>query len=159
MIAKAQPAKQPLSESGTAMAWPTDRGAAEGMLRRLHENLAADPSVVEQLIHPQAEMCLLVSYGRPLRGRAAVINALERGREAEMYRAQVTDIEWLGERTALTSGRARYALEQGGFADARVYWLDEFRAGIIWRVRVFRDSAQARKALQSDRSNSTTTHD
>jgi len=129
------------------------------MLRRLHENLAADPSVIEQLIHPQAEMCLLVSYGRPLRGRAAVINALARGREAEMYRAQVTDVEWLDEHTALTSARARYALEQGGFADAKVYWLDEFRSGLVWRVRVFRDSAEARKAFESDRSDSTTIHD
>jgi len=145
MIPKPQPAKQAAAEQ-TVIPSPSDQDAAEEMLRRLHENLAADPTMIEPLIHPQAEMRLLVSYGRPLRGRAAIINALERGREAAMYRAEVTEIEWLDQHTALTSAHARYALEHGGFAEGKVYWLDEFRCGLIWRVQVFKHTAEARKA-------------
>ena len=127
-----------------------DRGAAEAMLRAMHEHEGGAPlGEVAKLIHPDAEMRLLVSFDRPLRGREAVIEALEHGRQATIYRAQVERFEWLDDEAALAFARARYALEQGGFAEGRIVWLDEIRDGKIWRVRNFRHEADARAAYDS----------
>jgi hypothetical protein len=124
---------------------------AERMLRSMHEHEGGAPigKEIATSIHPKAEMRLLVSFGEPLRGRAAVIRALERGRQAAIYRARVERFEWLDEQTSLTSARARYALEQGGFAEGSVFWLDELREGLIWRVQVFKQEAEARRAYQA----------
>jgi hypothetical protein len=127
-----------------------DRSKAEAMLRAMHEHEGGAPlGDVAAMIHPDAEMRLLVSFNRPLRGRDAVIEALERGRQASIYRAQVERFEWLDDETVLTSARARYALEQGGFAEGRVFWLDELRDGKIWRVRNFKQEAEARAAYDT----------
>ena len=64
-------------------------------------------------------MRLLVSFGQPLHGRAAIVAALEKGREAAIYRARVHRFEWLDEHTLLTFAFARYALEGGGFAEGQ----------------------------------------
>jgi hypothetical protein len=120
------------------------------MLRAMHEHEGGAPlGDVAELIHPEAEMRLLVSFNRPLHGRDAVVEALERGRQAAIYRAQIERFEWLDDETVLTSARARYALEQGGFAEGRIFWLDEIRDGKIWRVRNFRQEADARAAYAS----------
>jgi hypothetical protein len=122
---------------------------AEVMIRALHEHSTGEPTdEIATFIHEDAEMRLLVSFGKPLYGRAAVLNALERGREAEFYRARVHRFEWLDERTLLTFALARYALEGGGFAENNVYWLDEFRGGLIWRVTVFQSEKEARRAYE-----------
>jgi hypothetical protein len=127
---------------------PFDRTAAEEKLRAMHEHRrAADPiDRIEQLIHPEAEMRLLVSFGKPLHGRTAVIKTLEHARQAAVYLAEVRGFEWLDEHTALTSAQARYPLEGGGFAEGTVFWLDELRDGLIWRVQAFRSEAEARRA-------------
>jgi ketosteroid isomerase-like protein len=127
-----------------------DRDAAEAMLRAMHEHQGGSPlGAVADLIHPEAEMWLLVSFNRPLQGRQEVVEALERGRQAAIYRAQVERFEWLDDRTALAFARARYALEQGGFAEGRIVWLDEIRDGKIWRVRNFKQESEAREAFAS----------
>jgi hypothetical protein len=127
-----------------------DRQAAEEMLRAMHEHQAGTSTAeIERFIHPQAEMRLLVSFNRPLHGRPAVLEALEQGRQAAIFRAHVERFEWLDEQTSLTFARARYALEQGGYAEGRVVWLDEIRDGMIWRVRNFTNEADARAAYES----------
>jgi ketosteroid isomerase-like protein len=127
-----------------------DREAAEAMLRAMHEHQAgATAADVESFIHPEAEMWLLVSFNRRLEGRKAVLDALEQGRQAQIFRAHVERFEWLDEQTALTFARARYALEQGGHAEGRIVWLDEIRDGMIWRVRNFKQEADAREAYES----------
>ena len=93
-------------------------------------------------------MRLLVSFNRLLKGRAAVLEALERGRQATIFRAHVERFEWLDDQTSLTFARARYALEQGGHAEGRIVWLDEIRDGLIWRVRSFKQEADARRAYE-----------
>jgi hypothetical protein len=126
-----------------------DRETAENMLRAMHEHQSGSP--VEEIaatVHPDAEMRLLVSFNRLVRGRAAVVDALESGRPAAIFRARVERFEWLDDRTVLTLARARYALEQGGFADSRVFWIDEFRDGLIWRIRNFRQESEARRAYE-----------
>jgi hypothetical protein len=72
------------------------------------------------------------------------VDSLQRGRAAELYRAQVIGFEWLDEHTSLTSANARHALERGGFAEGTVYWLDELRDNLIWRVEVFSSEQEAR---------------
>jgi len=130
-----------------------DRQAAEAMLRAMHEHQAGPTTAdLAPFIHPDAEMWLLVSFNRPLEGRAAVLEALERGRQAAIFRAHVERFEWLDDQTTLTFARARYALEQGGHAEGRVVWLDEIRDGMIWRVRNFKHEADARAAYEDSES-------
>jgi hypothetical protein len=127
-----------------------DRTAAEAMLRAMHEHqVGSSTADLAASIHPRAEMRLFVSFNRPLKGREAVVEALESGRQAEIFRASVERFEWLDEQTTLAFARARYALEHGGFAEGRVVWLDEIRDGLIWRVRNFRQEAEARAAYGS----------
>jgi hypothetical protein len=126
-----------------------DRETAEAMLRAMHEHPGGSSTAdISDLIHPDAEMRLLVSFNRVLNGRAAVVEALEHGRQAAIFRAHVERFEWLDEETSLTFARARYALEQGGYAEGRVVWLDEIRDGLIWRVRNFKHEADARQAYE-----------
>jgi hypothetical protein len=126
-----------------------DRQAAEAKLRAMHEHPGgASTGDIADTIHPDAEMRLLVSFNRPLRGRTAVLEALEHGRQAAIFRAHVDRFEWLDEQTALTFARARYALEHGGYAEGRIVWLDEIRDGMIWRVRNFKHEVDARRAYE-----------
>ena len=115
------------------------------MLRALHERSVETAGELERLIHPEAEMRLLMTFGRLVRGRDQVLEALFRGRQATIYHARVKAFEWLDEQVVLTSANARYALEQGGFAAGSVWWLDEFRDGLIWRVTVFKTEEMARR--------------
>jgi hypothetical protein len=135
-----------MSESPSSV----DRAVAEGMLRAMHEHEGGSPIAdLAASIHPKAVMRLLVSFNHLLKGREAIVAALESGRQATIFRASVERIEWLDEHTALTFARARYALEHGGFAEGRVVWLDEIRDGQIWRVRNFRLESEARRAYET----------
>jgi ketosteroid isomerase-like protein len=126
-----------------------DRKTAETMLRAMHEHTGGSPTAdILDFIHPDAEMRLLVSFNRLVSGRDAVVEALEHGRQAAIFRAHVERFEWLDDQTSLTFARARYALEQGGYAEGRVVWLDEIRDGKIWRVRNFTHEADARRAYE-----------
>jgi hypothetical protein len=117
----------------------------------MHEHSTDEPvEAIAELIHPDAEMRLLVSHGMLLRGRDQVVKTLEHGRAAETFRAHVRDFEWLDDSTALTRARARYALPTGGMAEGRVFWLDELRDGMIWRVRVFKSEEDARDVYRQE---------
>ena len=63
--------------------------AAESVLRGMHERS------IEELIHPQAEMRLLVSYGELVEGREGIAAALRHGREAGTFYVRVEHFEWL----------------------------------------------------------------
>jgi hypothetical protein len=54
------------------------------MLRALHEHIKAAERIepIAETIHPDAEMRLLVSFGKPVQGRAAVVQALQDGWQA-----------------------------------------------------------------------------
>jgi hypothetical protein len=60
--------------------------------------------------------------------------------------AEMRLFEWLDDQTVLASANARYALERGGFAAGTVYWLNEFREGLIWSIRAFQSESAARDA-------------
>jgi hypothetical protein len=110
-----------------------DQRQAEAMVRLLHEHRrGGDESDLTAVIHPEAEMRLLITYGTVLHGGPTIINALENARRnAELYDATVRRFEWLDDRTVLAFGHARYALPGGGHAEGRMYWLDEFRDGLV----------------------------
>jgi len=129
---------------------PLDRTAAEEILRAMHEHRRTTDPIdrIAELLHPEAEMRLLVSFGKPLHGRATVVKTLEHARQSAVYLAEVRGFEWLDEQTSLTSAQARYPLEGGGFAEGTVFWLDELRDGLIWRVQGFRSEAEARRAYE-----------
>jgi hypothetical protein len=118
----------------------------------MHEHTTEDAiSAIASLIHEEAEMRLLVSHGRLVHGRDAVVEALTQGWAADTFRAHVDRFEWLDDQTSLTFARARYALEGGGLAEGKVFWLDELRDGMIWRVEVFKSEADARQAYAASR--------
>jgi hypothetical protein len=101
-----------------------------------------------ELIHPYAEMRLLVSFRRLIRGRAAVVDALEQGRAAVVFRARISEFAWLNDVTVLGFGHARYLLEDGEVVEGDVCWLTEFRNRLLWRVHAFDSEAGARRAYQ-----------
>jgi len=116
----------------------------EAIARRFHERQLEDrPDRIAALIHEDAEMTLLANYLRTLRGRRSIMAALARGRDAEIYQAEVERCELVGPDILLVRGQARYALDDGGVGVSRVWWLDEFRDGLLWRVEGFRTEQAA----------------
>lgn len=134
----------------------SNAATAETMLRALHGHFGDEPiERICMLIHPDAEMRLLVTYGEPVQGRAGIAKVLQEGREAATYCARVERFEWLDDRTSLTMGQARFPIRSGGFGEGRVYWLDELRDGLIWRVRAFKHEDDARRAYAEGRDGAT----
>jgi hypothetical protein len=126
------------------------RNVMETVARRFHEHQTQDPlSYLAELVHEDAEMTLLINHLQPLRGRQAIMAALERGREADYHRAHIERDEWLDDSVLFLSGQARYAHQDGGISNSRVWWLDEFRDGLLWRVRAFMTEAEARAAYEA----------
>jgi hypothetical protein len=128
-----------------------DRATAEAMLlallghvRKVLGNEAGRD--VRALIHPYAEMRLLVSFGRPLRGRSAIVEALESGQAAVVFRVSDLHFDWLDPTTVLGLGRARHSLEDGEIVERDVCWLCEFRDRLIWRVQAFETADEACRA-------------
>jgi hypothetical protein len=111
---------------------------------RFHERELEDPpDRIAALIHEDAEMTLFANYLRTLRGRRLIMAALARGRDAEIYQAEVEHCELVGPDILLVRGQARYALDDRGIGVSRVWWLDEFRDGLLWRVEAFRTEQAA----------------
>src|ERR1051325_4513640 len=126
-----------------------DRASAEALLRAMHEHTSEDAvQRIAPLIHEDAQMRLLVSFGKLLDGREAVMEALTGSWAADTFRARVLRFEWLDDFTSLTFAHARYALEGGGFAGGNGSRLHRIRDGQVWRVQVFKDEAEARLAYE-----------
>ena len=98
-------------------------------------------------MHEDAVMALFVNHLQPVSGRANILAAVGSGRASDAYRAAVRSCEWLDGRTLLVSGWVRHALERGGFSEGAVWWLDEFRDDLLWRVQGFKYEADARAAF------------
>ena len=108
--------------------------------RDFHErqNLRS-PRKLADLIHEDAEVS---DIGRRLHGRDEIVEVLEEERQAFVYMGNVDRYELLDESTLLVSGRARVAVA-GGYLDWRVFWLDVFRDGLLWRVSAFPSPEEA----------------
>jgi hypothetical protein len=96
-------------------------------------------------------MSLVMTHFRTVRGRDAIIEALYRRRESLLYSARVERSDWLDDQTLLVRGQVRYAAEESGIIQSTIYWIDEFRDGLLWRARAFKDEASARSAHEADR--------
>jgi hypothetical protein len=130
-----------------------DRVAAEAMVRQLLEHVTdvlgeESTAGTREVIHPYAEMRLLVSFRKLLRGRTAIVDALEQGRAAVLFRARICEFAWLDDITVLSFGHARYLLEDGELVEGDVCWLTEFRDRLLWRVHAFDSEAGARRAYE-----------
>jgi ketosteroid isomerase-like protein len=127
-----------------------ERSRMEATARRFHESGDdADPGLLSESIHEDAEMTLVMTHFKPVRGREAIMDALYRDRESMLYSASVERLEWLDRDTVLLRGHARYAAEEGAVGQSTIWWLDEFRDGQLLRVRAFKDEASARSAYSS----------
>ncbi|MGE5274120.1 MAG: hypothetical protein ACM3QU_10255 [Verrucomicrobiota bacterium] len=126
--------------------------ALEEVARHFHEHEIHDPpDRIAALICEDAEMVLLVNHLRPLRGKHAILDALVRGRAAEIYSAWIDRTQWLDEDTLLLSGNARYAPDETSLSVSRVWWIDAFRDGCLWRVHAFLKEDDARNAYAHGR--------
>jgi hypothetical protein len=59
-------------------------------------------------------------------------------------------MEWLDMDTLLVSANARYAIAEGGVSTSRIWWLDEFRDGLLCRVQAFKAESEARNEYRAD---------
>jgi hypothetical protein len=119
----------------------------EAVARLFHESDdTADRDQLAALIHEEAEMSLVMTHFRAVRGRQAILEALYEERESALYDATVESHERLGPDTLIVRGQVRYAAEERGVAQTTIWWIDEFRDGLLWRVRAFRSEAAARDA-------------
>jgi hypothetical protein len=122
----------------------------EAIARRFHESGDdTDPSLLSHAIHEDAEMTLVMTHFRPVRGREAIMEELYRPRESMLDSASVERLEWLDRNTVLLRGHARYAADPDGIVQSTIWWLDELRDEQLWRVRAFKDEASARLAYQA----------
>jgi hypothetical protein len=112
--------------------------------RRFHESYEdADPGWLSETIHEDAEMTLVMTHFRSIRGKEAILEALFRPRESLFYSAHVDAVEWIAEQTLLVRGDVRHAVEYASTANSRIWWVDEFRDGLLWRVTAFRNESEA----------------
>lgn len=119
----------------------------EETARRFHQHQADEPlDVLAELIHEDARMTLLVNRLRPVEGRDAIIAAVGEGRDALLYSARVDSCEWAADGIVLLHGQARYVTDGGGTTVAQVWWVDEFRDGLLWRAEAFTSESAAREA-------------
>jgi hypothetical protein len=88
---------------------------------------------------------LLLFEGRTLRGRLSIVRELNSSRAA-WYKPRVLAVQRLAEDVVLVRGRGQYPLAGRGFGGGRVFWIDELRDGLVWRVRGFRSERAARAA-------------
>ncbi|HEY7018524.1 MAG TPA: hypothetical protein VH816_07905 [Gaiellaceae bacterium] len=107
---------------------------------------SADPDRLAEWIHEDAEMSLAMTHFELVRGKRAIMDALYRERESVIYSARVERHEWLDETTLLVRGQVRYAVAERGVTQATIWWIDEFRDGLLWRVRAFKEENAARAA-------------
>ena len=61
-----------------------------------------------------------------------------------MYSGTVEIFEWLDESTVLVCGQARYVTDAGGCAVSRVWWIDQIRDNLLWRVHAFTNQSDAK---------------
>jgi hypothetical protein len=123
--------------------------ALEAIARRFHERQLEEPlERLAKLIHPEAEMALVISDFLPVRGRDQIVASLAGARDRMIYSAEIERCEALDPTTFLLRGQARYAVERG-LSHSTVYWLDSFADGLLWRVGAFRKEAAAKAAYEA----------
>jgi len=95
-------------------------------------------------------MTLVMTHFRTVHGRDAIVEALYHRRESLLYSARVEGADWLDDHTLLVRGQVRYAEQEGGLIQSTIWWVDQFRDGLLWRVQAFRNEASARSAHRAE---------
>ena len=95
-------------------------------------------------------MTLVMTHFRTVQSRDAIVEALYRRRESLLYSARVEGLDWLDDHTLLVFGQVRYAEREGGLVQSTIWWLDQFRDDMLWRVQAFRNETSARRAHRAE---------
>jgi len=102
-----------------------------------------DLDALVALVHPDAEIEMVVLGGGAAHGPEGLVVALTQAREG-VHRPTMTSVEGLGTDAALMIGRIQYTDARGGLTDRKAVWLTMLRDGLLWRTRVFDSEAEAR---------------
>jgi ketosteroid isomerase-like protein len=97
------------------------------------------------LVHPEAEIRMLLLGEEVARGPNELREALER-RRSLVHEPTMTHVEAVSDDAAIMVGRIQYTDTQGGITDREAAWLTVLRDGRIWRTWVFASADEARSA-------------
>jgi ketosteroid isomerase-like protein len=124
---------------------------SEAVARRAFD-LLADGRYEElpPLLHPDV-LAAPSQPGTVLRGREAFEEYIRMIlRDVQIREAVAFRYERVGEDGVLVSGRLRWSMTNGGFADNEAAWAIRVRDGLIWRFRTTRSREEARAILEND---------
>ena len=132
---------------------PSATGGSEGTAvdpaRVVAEAMAAyergDLEALSSFIHPQAEIEMLALQRDVALGPEGLVDTLENVRD-RLHKPTMTRIEAVADDAALMIGRIQYADPDRGVTDRSAVWLTVLRDGMLWRTRVFGNTADARAA-------------
>jgi hypothetical protein len=106
---------------------------------------AHDAAALETLVHPDAKLELAIREGKLVEGRDAILAAWESVRQG-VYDLRADELHPVSDEAVIVVGRLRHPIS-GGFADSACVWLCEYRDGMLYRQRLFRELAEARGTL------------
>lgn len=104
-----------------------------------------DLDALAELVHPDAEIHMLLLGDELARGPSELREALE-PRESVVHHPTMTRVETVSDEAAIMVGRIQYADARGGLTDREAAWLSVLREGRIWRTWVFASADEARSA-------------
>jgi ketosteroid isomerase-like protein len=104
-----------------------------------------DLARLAELVHPEAEIQMLLLGEGPARGPNELREALER-RKGVVHHPTMTHIEAISDDAAVMVGRIQYTDTRGGLTDREAAWLTVLREGRLWRTWVFASVDEARSA-------------
>jgi SnoaL-like domain len=128
----------------------TDRGSEGSPAEQLVAAAMAayerdDLDELAELVHPEAEIQMLLLGNEPARGPTELREALER-RGSVVHQPTMSHVEALSGDAAIMVGRIQYADTRGGLTDREAAWLTLLRDGLLWRTWVFASADEARSA-------------
>ena len=101
-----------------------------------------DLDALAELVHPEAEIQMLLLGGDVARGPEGLREAL--AQVTVVHQPTVTAIESIGDDAALMIGRLQYTDTRGGLSDHPAVWLSVLRDGKLWRSLTFGSVEEAR---------------
>src|SRR5947207_317135 len=103
---------------------------------------------LRELVHPEAEIQMLYLGGDVARGPDGLVAALRQA-ASSIHSPVGTGIEGIDDRAAILLGRILHEVPSGGLSDHSAAWLGVLSDGLMWRVLVYRDAAEARRAYET----------
>ena len=94
-----------------------------------------DLDALATLVHPEAEIEMLLLGGEPARGPEGLHDALAAAREG-IHRPTGSRLEAVADDAAMMIGRIQNMDARGAISDRTAVWLTVLRDGKLWRTRV-----------------------